>query len=303
MPVDSGMAFVVVVHLSPRHASGLPGLLQAATSIPVIAPEGPQPIEANHIYVISPDKLLSMNDGYLRVTAMEPTQGRQVAIDLFFRSLATVHRERAVAVVLWGGADGAAGLARIKEEGGTLVSGERCRRARAGHALRARTGHDFRNYKRATVLRRLERRLQVHGLRNLPAYRALLQGEPEEAQALLRDMLIGVTNLLARPGSLRRAAERGAAPDRRAQQWQLRTASAAGRGTCAAQRADRRRGQHRPPVGQGRALPAASRAASLPHQLPEPGRGRNCGWSCARRCSRPCRSGSSVEARRVKIEQ
>ncbi len=118
MPVDSGMAFVVVVHLSPRHASGLPGLLQAATSIPVIAPEGPQPIEANHIYVISPDKLLSMNDGYLRVTAMEPTQGRQVAIDLFFRSLATVHRERAVAVVLWGGADGAVGLARIKEEGG-----------------------------------------------------------------------------------------------------------------------------------------------------------------------------------------
>ena len=64
-----------------------------------------------------------MNDGYLRVTAMEPTQGRQVAIDLFFRSLATVHRERAVAVVLSGaGADGAVGLARIKEEGGlTLV--------------------------------------------------------------------------------------------------------------------------------------------------------------------------------------
>ncbi|HEV7913519.1 MAG TPA: CheR family methyltransferase, partial [Albitalea sp.] len=60
--------------------------------------------------------------------------------------------------------------------------------------LRTRTGHDFRNYKRATVLRRLERRLQVHGLPNLPAYREFLQAQPEEAHALLKDMLIGVTN-------------------------------------------------------------------------------------------------------------
>jgi hypothetical protein len=60
--------------------------------------------------------------------------------------------------------------------------------------LRARTGHDFRHYKRATVLRRLERRLQVNAVPDLVEYLALLQRKPEETSALLKDMLIGVTN-------------------------------------------------------------------------------------------------------------
>lgn len=60
--------------------------------------------------------------------------------------------------------------------------------------LRTRTGHDFRAYKRATVLRRLERRMQVNGVPNLPAYHSFMQANPEESQALLKDLLIGVTN-------------------------------------------------------------------------------------------------------------
>jgi two-component system CheB/CheR fusion protein len=60
--------------------------------------------------------------------------------------------------------------------------------------LRTRTGHDFRNYKRATVLRRLERRMQVNGVPSVPAYRSFMQANPEESQALLKDLLIGVTN-------------------------------------------------------------------------------------------------------------
>lgn len=59
--------------------------------------------------------------------------------------------------------------------------------------LRVRTGHDFRYYKRATVLRRIERRMQVNGQSNLAAYRDFLRATPEEAGALLGDMLIGVT--------------------------------------------------------------------------------------------------------------
>jgi two-component system CheB/CheR fusion protein len=59
--------------------------------------------------------------------------------------------------------------------------------------LRVRTGHDFRHYKRATILRRIERRLQVNGVRNLEAYRNLLRAKPDETSALLADMLIGVT--------------------------------------------------------------------------------------------------------------
>ena len=59
--------------------------------------------------------------------------------------------------------------------------------------LHQRTGHDFKNYKRATVLRRLERRLQVRALPDLVTYKDFLASEPHEATALLDDMLIGVT--------------------------------------------------------------------------------------------------------------
>ena len=60
--------------------------------------------------------------------------------------------------------------------------------------MRARTGHDFRFYKRATMLRRIERRLQVNGVPDLIAYRDLLRDNPRETSALLKDMLIGVTS-------------------------------------------------------------------------------------------------------------
>ncbi|WP_346730384.1 CheR family methyltransferase [Caballeronia sp. dw_276] len=60
--------------------------------------------------------------------------------------------------------------------------------------LRSRTGHDFRFYKRATMLRRIERRLQVNSVPDLLAYRDLLRENPRETGALLKDMLIGVTS-------------------------------------------------------------------------------------------------------------
>ena len=60
--------------------------------------------------------------------------------------------------------------------------------------LRIRTGHDFSCYKRPTLLRRIARRLQVHELENVSAYLDLLREQPDEVQALLRDLLITVTN-------------------------------------------------------------------------------------------------------------
>jgi two-component system CheB/CheR fusion protein len=60
--------------------------------------------------------------------------------------------------------------------------------------LRAHTGHDFANYKRATLLRRIERRISVRNLPGLEAYAAVLRGQPDEVQALLKDLLISVTN-------------------------------------------------------------------------------------------------------------
>ncbi|HWT17411.1 MAG TPA: CheR family methyltransferase, partial [Variovorax sp.] len=77
--------------------------------------------------------------------------------------------------------------------------------------LRNYTRHDFRHYKRATVLRRLERRLQVNRLADLPAYRDFLRNHPEEAAPLLQDMLISVTNFFRDPDAFE-ALEREALP-------------------------------------------------------------------------------------------
>ncbi len=60
--------------------------------------------------------------------------------------------------------------------------------------LRVRTGHDFSNYKRSTILRRIERRISVHELSDLPTYARFLQERNDEARALLKDLLISVTN-------------------------------------------------------------------------------------------------------------
>src|SRR4030095_5925136 len=60
--------------------------------------------------------------------------------------------------------------------------------------FRSHTGHDFSHYKRVTVLRRIARRLQVNQLHQLTAYRDFMRTHPLEAQALLKDLLISVTN-------------------------------------------------------------------------------------------------------------
>lgn len=123
MPSDCGMAFVVIMHLSPRHESNIDRILQNVTRMPVLQVTEPVLIERNHIYVIPPAMDLSMNDGYLRLVQPTRERGAQVAIDLFFRALADVHHTHAIGVVLSGsGADGSVGLARIKEQGGVTLA-------------------------------------------------------------------------------------------------------------------------------------------------------------------------------------
>ncbi|RZA29998.1 MAG: hypothetical protein EOP02_02900, partial [Proteobacteria bacterium] len=63
MPADNGMAFVIVMHLSPRHESELASILQRKTRMPVLQVTGMVPIEPNHVYIIPPNNSLVMNDG------------------------------------------------------------------------------------------------------------------------------------------------------------------------------------------------------------------------------------------------
>jgi len=256
MPADSGMAFVVILHLSPKHESHAATLLQATTKMPVTQVVQAVKVEANHVYVIPPTKNLEMSDG--QIILKDPARlsgGKQVAIDRFFRTLGETHKENAVGIVLSGmGSDGTNGLKRIKEHNGLTFAQdpkEAEHDSMPRHAidsslvdfvlpvaempgklieirrnasrimlppeteppsvvsqkdedeaalrdilklLRSRTGHDFSHYKRVTVLRRIARRLQVNQLHQLTAYRDFIREHPLEAQALLKDLLISVTN-------------------------------------------------------------------------------------------------------------
>jgi two-component system CheB/CheR fusion protein len=265
-PPSSGMAFVVVMHLSPKHHSSLDTVLQGSTKMPVMQVSKATHLEADHVYVIPPNKHLFLNDSYVGTADLERQPGQHVAIDLFFRTLADVHSNRAFAIIFSGaGADGTTGLTRVKEQGGVTIvqkpedaeydsmpqaaiaAGsvdfilpaseipqklmELWRNAHAINLptaaddedtaspapsvrtddetetalqkifamLRAHTGHDFRYYKRGTVLRRIERRLQVRGVVDLPSYFAVLKDDAQESVSLLKDLLIGVTNFFRDP--------------------------------------------------------------------------------------------------------
>jgi two-component system CheB/CheR fusion protein len=254
VPPDTGMAFVVVVHLSPEHESRMADLLQQATKMPVRAVTEALNIVPDNVYVISPNSQLRMYDGKLEPTEVAKHRGGRMTIDVFLETLANAHKHRSVGVVLSGtGSDGTLGIRAIKAAGGitlaqapeeaeydsmprsAIASGvvdfvmpvrdmpaklqSVWRNAQAIRmpalpdqptpedavaeaeeairdilaTLRTRTGHDFSQYKRATLMRRLERRLQVNQLRNLGQYRKFIAENADEGHALLRDLLISVT--------------------------------------------------------------------------------------------------------------
>jgi two-component system, chemotaxis family, CheB/CheR fusion protein len=255
LPADTGMAFVVVMHLPPEHESSLAEILQRDASIPVVQVTDPVKAEPDHAYVVPPGKQLAIEDGKLLPFEMSRRKGLHVTVDLLFRALAQAYGPCATAIVLSGGdGDGAMGLKRVKELGGLTIaqdpheaivdsmpraaiatgmvdwilpvadiparliefqeSGRRIQlppekenvvevrnEEKDERALRdvlsflnARTGHDFSVYKRATVLRRIGRRMQCNGTENMGAYLLFLRSHPGETGALLQDLLISVTN-------------------------------------------------------------------------------------------------------------
>jgi len=119
LPNDTGMAFVLVSHLSKTYKSMLGELLSKVTKMPVVEVRGETPVEANHIYVISPNVTLAMQDNGLSAKPIQDEDRHGKVIDTFFRSLAEHRKSQAIGVVLSGtGTDGTLGLAAIKAEGG-----------------------------------------------------------------------------------------------------------------------------------------------------------------------------------------
>lgn len=119
---DTGLAFVVVVHLSPEYESHLDSLLQPHVAMPVVQVTETQPLVRDRIYVIPPGVNLNTIDSHLRLTPLEAARRERAPIDHFFRTLAGTHGGRAIAVVLTGtGSDGTLGIKRIKERGGLAI--------------------------------------------------------------------------------------------------------------------------------------------------------------------------------------
>ncbi|MBK1730856.1 CheR family methyltransferase [Thiococcus pfennigii] len=121
-PPNTGLAFVLVPHLDPHHESLLVELLAKHSAMPVTEAQDGQAIEADQVYVIPPNRYLSIERGTLRLSTPPASVGQSTVIDFFLRSLADAYRERAIGVVLSGtGTHGTLGLQAIRGRGGLAV--------------------------------------------------------------------------------------------------------------------------------------------------------------------------------------
>jgi len=123
IPGDTRAALVLVQHLARGHDSLLPDLLRQITSLTVVQARDGLHIEPGHVYVIPPDARMTVTDGHLAVRPRVAASGADAPVDLLLRSMAEHYREKAIGVVLTGGAsDGALGIREIKAGGGITMA-------------------------------------------------------------------------------------------------------------------------------------------------------------------------------------
>ncbi len=119
MPADSGIAFVLVPHLDPTHASLMVELLSSHTAMPVMEASEGMAVEADRVYIIPPNKNMTIAGGVLRLTGPVERGSWQTSIDHFLRSLAADQLEKAISIILSGtGTHGTLGLKAVKAAGG-----------------------------------------------------------------------------------------------------------------------------------------------------------------------------------------
>ena len=256
----SGMAYIVVVHMSPKQPSMLKELLQKITPATVLTPEDGQKIEPNHVYISPPDKEISLFKGEIQLmdTVKRPIP---LPIDSFLKSLALDQGKNAAAIILSGmGSDGTLGIREFKANDGLIFaqsddSAEYTAMPRSAiktglvdlvlspddmpkkliqyfgnpatksafestttttttttlekqkwlnkifAILRSQIGHDFSGYKLNTILRRIGRRMGLNHIQKHDTYVRFLRENPNEVDALFRDLLIGVTSFFRDPDS------------------------------------------------------------------------------------------------------
>jgi two-component system CheB/CheR fusion protein len=119
LPVDTGMAYIYVQHLSPDHKSLLTSILSKITKMKVQEIDNMEKMKPNNVYVIPPNKVIEVINGHIRLLPRIKKNIPNLTIDLLFSSLAETHKENVIGVVLSGYAsDGMMGLKAIKDAGG-----------------------------------------------------------------------------------------------------------------------------------------------------------------------------------------
>ena len=249
MPMDAGIAFVLIAHLDPTHVSLLPELLQKHTKMQVQQIQDGMQVKPNNVYVIPPNKQLNILNGMLVLLEITQPRATNLPIDSFFRSLAEDHGNNSIGIILSGtGTDGTIGVKAIKGAVGMVMVQDEASAKYDGmphsaistgladyimppekmpkqlikytsHAafngervitpsevsslnalqkiyisLRSKTDHDFSLYKKNTICRRIERRMNVHQIDNINDYAEYIQQSEREVSILFKELLIGVTN-------------------------------------------------------------------------------------------------------------
>lgn len=122
IPKNPGAAFVIIQHLSRDFKSLTEEWLEKITPMKIITVHGDTAIEPNHIYLLPENKLLKVKDEKLVLEDRDDDEKINLAVDIFFHSLAESFKERAIGIVLSGsGTDGSRGIRIIKERGGLVI--------------------------------------------------------------------------------------------------------------------------------------------------------------------------------------
>src|SRR6266702_4140212 len=206
LPENTGMAFVIVQHLDPNHESRLTEILSRATSMPVAEAQHGGRVEPNRVYIIPPNKGMTIRNRVLHLGSREDPTGKyygmpQSAIasgDVDFvlppediaRYLAKIGRHPYIK------------LPDVEEIEEPLVSPEKDGElGQLFHLLRKSFGVDFSGYKFSTINRRIRRRMALRSIDQLKRYLQFIRGKPEELKALYQDMFVGVTEFFREPGT------------------------------------------------------------------------------------------------------
>jgi len=122
LPENPGFALVFVQHMDPHHVSALVTLLASSTTLPVSQPTTDTHLEADHVYVVPPNRVLTVAADKLIVQPRPTDRSQYTPIDTFFQSLAQEHGPDSIAVILAGtGSDGSQGIQAIDAAGGTIL--------------------------------------------------------------------------------------------------------------------------------------------------------------------------------------